>query len=77
MPHKFSVNASNLVLMPKKTSGKPLQFYFFLNHVLRKTGRTPGEPMKKTSSIFHLIIILRLLYKVTCNMGEKKLNNKI
>jgi hypothetical protein len=25
---------------------------FFLNHVLCKTGRTPGEPTGKTSSIF-------------------------
>jgi hypothetical protein len=55
MPHKFSANASILMLMPKKTGGGgPLQFYFFSNHVLRKTGRTPGEPTGRTPSIFHI-----------------------
>jgi hypothetical protein len=49
---KFDANASNLVLMPKKTGG--VQFYFFLNHVLRKIGRTPREPTGKTPSIFLL-----------------------
>jgi hypothetical protein len=41
MPHKFGANASNLVLMPTKTGGKGhYNFIFFLNNVLRKTGRT-------------------------------------
>jgi hypothetical protein len=40
---KFSANALNLVLIPKKSQWwRPLQFYFLLNHVLRKTGRTLG-----------------------------------
>jgi hypothetical protein len=53
MPHKFGANASNLMLMPKKTSGGGYyNFFFFLNHVLRKTRRTPGEPMRRTPNIF-------------------------
>jgi hypothetical protein len=55
MPHKFGVNVSNLVLMPKKTGGgSHYNFFFFLNHVLCKTGRTSEEPMGKTLSIFPL-----------------------
>jgi hypothetical protein len=47
MSHKFDVNASNLVLMPKKTGGGGhYNFIFFLYHVLRKTGKTPGEPTR-------------------------------
>jgi hypothetical protein len=45
MPHKFSANILILMLMPKKPVVEALQFYFFLNHVLRNIGRTPGEPM--------------------------------
>jgi hypothetical protein len=53
MPHKFGANASNLMLMPKKTVWRPLQFFFFFfNHVLCKTGRTSGEPTGRTPSIF-------------------------
>jgi hypothetical protein len=41
---KFSANASNLVLMPKKTGGEShYNFIFFLNHVLRKFERTAEE----------------------------------
>jgi hypothetical protein len=41
---KFSVNASILVLMPKKTGGGDhYNFFFLLYHVLRKTGRTLEE----------------------------------
>jgi hypothetical protein len=55
MHHKFGVNASNLVLMPKKISGGGYyNFFFFLNYVLCKTGRTSGEPTGRTPSIFHL-----------------------
>jgi hypothetical protein len=54
IPHKFDANASNLVLMPKKISGgSHYNFIFFLNHVLRKTGRTPGEPTGRIPIIFH------------------------
>jgi hypothetical protein len=52
MTHKFGVNASNLVLMPKKTDGGDHYNFFFLNHVLRKTGRMSGELTGKTPSIF-------------------------
>jgi hypothetical protein len=53
IPHKFGANASNLVLMPKKTgSGGHYNFIFFLNHVLHKTERTLGEPTRRTPSIF-------------------------
>jgi hypothetical protein len=53
MSHKFDANASNLVLMPKKTSGGGYyNFIFFLNHVLCKIGRTLGEPTGRTPSIF-------------------------
>jgi hypothetical protein len=53
MPHKFGVNASNLVLMPKKTgSGSHYNFFLKKNNVLRKTGRTSGEPTRRTPSIF-------------------------
>jgi hypothetical protein len=53
MPHKFGVNASNFVLMSKKTGGGGhYNFFFLLNHVLCKTGRTPGEPTGRTPSIF-------------------------
>jgi hypothetical protein len=53
MPHKFGANVSNLVLMPKKTGGRDhYNFIFFLNHVLTKTRRTPGEPTGRTPSIF-------------------------
>jgi hypothetical protein len=50
MPYKFGANVSNLMLMPKKTGGGDhYNFIFFLNHVLRKSGRTPenlrGEPL--------------------------------
>jgi hypothetical protein len=44
-----------LVLMPKKTVWRPLQFYFFLNHVLHWAGRTPEEPTGRTPSIFLLV----------------------
>jgi hypothetical protein len=40
MHHKFGVNASNLVLMPKKLVVEAITIFFFLNHVLRKTERT-------------------------------------
>jgi hypothetical protein len=52
MPHKFGANASNLVQMPKKSGGGHYNFIFFLNHVLRKIRRTPGEPTGRTPSIF-------------------------
>jgi hypothetical protein len=53
MPHKFDVNASNLVLMPKNIGGGDhYNFIFFLNHVLRKIERTPGEPTRRTPNIF-------------------------
>jgi hypothetical protein len=41
------------MLMPQKIgSGSHYNFIFFVNHVLHKTGRTPGEPMGRTPSIF-------------------------
>jgi hypothetical protein len=46
MPQKFVANAQ------KNRWWRPLQFYFFLNNILRKTGRTPEEPMGRTPSIF-------------------------
>jgi hypothetical protein len=46
---KFSANASNLVLMLKKTGGGDHYNFFFLNHVLCKTGRTPGEHYEENS----------------------------
>jgi hypothetical protein len=53
MPHKFGVNTSNLVLIPKKTGGGGhYNFIFFLNNVLRNTRRTLREPTKRTPSIF-------------------------
>jgi hypothetical protein len=56
IPHKFGANASNLVLMHKKTDGgchyNFFFFFFFLNHVLHKTVRTPGKPTGRTPSIF-------------------------
>jgi hypothetical protein len=30
--------------------------FFFLNHILRKTRRTSGEPTERTSSIFPFLI---------------------
>jgi hypothetical protein len=60
MPHKFGANTSNWVLMPKKNQWwRPLQFYFFLNHVLRKTGRTSEEPTGRTLSIFLYVTYVR------------------
>jgi hypothetical protein len=57
MPHKFDINASNLVLMPKKTDARGhYNFIFFLNHVLCKTERTPREPKGRTPSIFHVLV---------------------
>jgi hypothetical protein len=39
--------------MPKKIGGGGhYNFILFLNHVLRKTGRTPGELTGRTLSIF-------------------------
>jgi hypothetical protein len=58
MPHKFGVNASNLVLMPKKIGGGGTTIFFFLNHVLRKTGRMQGEPTGRTPNIFHIYIYI-------------------
>jgi hypothetical protein len=59
MPHKFGVNASNLVLMSKKTGGGGhYNFIFFLNHVLPKTRRTPGKLTGRTPSIFHIYIYI-------------------
>jgi hypothetical protein len=53
MPHKFGANASNLVLMPKKTSNEGhYNFIFFLNYVLHKTERTLEELTRRTPIIF-------------------------
>jgi hypothetical protein len=57
MPHKFGANVSNLVLMPKKTGGKGHYNFFFLNNVLYKTRRTPGEPTGRTPNIFRYFIL--------------------
>jgi hypothetical protein len=57
MPHKSSANASNLVLMPKKTGdGDHYNFIFFLNNVLYKTGRMLGEPTRRTPNTFQIKI---------------------
>jgi hypothetical protein len=58
MSHKFGTNALNLVLMPKKIV---VEAYFFLNHVLRKTRRTLGEPTGRTPSIFLFILLYTFL----------------
>jgi hypothetical protein len=59
MPLKFGANTSILVLMLKKTGGGGhYNFIFFLNHILCKTGRTPGEPTGRTPSIFPLFMIV-------------------
>jgi hypothetical protein len=77
MPHKFGANASNLVLMPKKTGGGGhYNFIFFLNYVLRKIGRTPGEPMEKplTFSIYiYIYIYMRISFSPTKEDFELKL----
>jgi hypothetical protein len=53
MPYKFDANTSNLMLILKKTcGGGHYNFIFFLNHVLPKTRKMPGEPTGKISSIF-------------------------
>jgi hypothetical protein len=60
MTHKFSANASNLILIHKKTGSRGhYNFIFFLNHVLRKTERTSEKPTKKTPNIF---LFLKHLY---------------
>jgi hypothetical protein len=53
MPHKFGVNASNVVLIPKKISGGGHYNFFLVNYVLCKTERTPEEPTERTLNIFH------------------------
>jgi hypothetical protein len=47
----------------KKRWWRPLQFYFFLNHVLHRTERTPGEPTGRTPSIF---LFLMFSFKNIC-----------
>jgi hypothetical protein len=47
-----------------------LQFYFFLNHILRKTERTPGESTGRTPSIF-----LKIIYPKAIILQGKKENN--
>jgi hypothetical protein len=55
MPHKFDANTSNLVLMPKKSVVEATTIlFFFLNHVLRKAGRTPGEPTGRSPLAFSI-----------------------
>jgi hypothetical protein len=64
--HKFGANASNLVLMPKKAGGGGHCNFFFLNHVLRMIGRTPGEPTGRTpSNIYIYEEKFTLLYEVS------------
>jgi hypothetical protein len=59
MPHKFGANASNLVLIPNKTGGGGhYNFIFFLNHILPKTRRTPGEPTGRTPNIFLIYLYI-------------------
>jgi hypothetical protein len=61
IPHKFDVNVSNLVLMPKKSMVEVTTIlFFFLNHVLRKTERTSGEPTGRTHNIF-LYLYIRII----------------
>jgi hypothetical protein len=47
----------------------PLQFYFFLNHVLHKTGRTPGEPTGEPLAFSHLrtFIVNNFLLNTVCS----------
>jgi hypothetical protein len=62
MPHKFDANTSNLVLMPKKSVVETTKIFFFLNHVLRKVGRTPEEPMERTHNIFYIYIYIYIYF---------------
>jgi hypothetical protein len=58
MPHKFGANASILVLMPHKFGANAS--IFFLNYILRKTERTPGEPTLQKKIKFNSIGIVAL-----------------
>jgi hypothetical protein len=68
--------------MPKKTGGGGhYNFIFFLNYVLRKTERMPGEPTGRTLAFSYKNQALRennkkVKNKVLSNQRRKNNNNK-
>jgi hypothetical protein len=66
---------SNLILMSKKIMMEATTILFFLNHVLCKVGRTPGEPTGRTPSIFLYIYIYRERERALASIGDHQ--NKI